>query len=399
MDPDFQSTNSHGTRAYRVAWGAIAAVALAQGVAVAVAWKDHGAVSKAKAALPGEAPASVVAAETDPFSSASPLHDPHPELLNPARQVPQSVDPVEPVLARPFLELAAPLDVPITDEVCLGHLDEGIYMRERGDMVGALGQLRLALEAAPEHPKLLYQLALTLDGMSQERKASEHWRKLRLLGSDAGNYYHLAVERLKEGGSLPPPADTVYEAPEVKQGRFVVSDMKVERLPASALGESWIISGRIDRRQAEPAIVGNIAVKLHLFDEVNGQRIDRFIGEEPPHSWPDALPDWTDGSERFEFVCNRLPLSPDELVKFGRRKYYGYALEIRYGTNSQEFKKNELQDLVAEPAFLAEMSQEMPEWSPPSDVAPVGGLMDLRGPGHPPDQPDAVLFPGDRLDR
>lgn len=399
MDPDFQSTNPQSPGTFRVVWGVLAVVALAQGVAAAMAWKDHR--IPAAALMPPVAPPAAipaVALEPDPFSSESgALPDPHPELLKPAALEPGLPDPGEPVVAR-LVVMAAPLDVPITDAACLAQLDEGIYLRDRGDMVGAVAQLRGALELVPEHPKLLYQLALTLDGLSQERKASEHWRKLRLLGQGAGNYYQLAVERLKEGGSLPPPADTVFEADEVKQGRFTVSGVKVERLPDSALGESWIICGRIDRHQAEPAEVANIALKLHLFDEVNGQRIDRFLGEPPPHAWPETPVDWADGSERFEFVCNRPLLSPDELVKRGQRKFYGYALEIRYGTQA-DFKKNELQDLAAEPALLAEMSQEMPEWTafeepPPGLEGMIPGVS-----GALPDQPDAVLFPGDKFER
>ena len=390
MAPDFFSNNHQSSRAYRAAWGGLAFVALAQGVAVAMAWKDHRPAVPVVEAPVTELASEAIQAAPDPFSSETlALVDPHPELQRPAGAEPVLPDPAEPVLAWAAVARAAPLDVPITDEASLTHLDEGIFLRDRGDMAGAAAELRAALELVPEHPKLLYQLALTLDGMGQEAKASGHWRKLRLLGPDAGNYFQLAVERLKEGGNLPPAADAVFEAEEAKQGRFTVTGMKEERLPETAEGERWRFEGAIERHQTEAADVAKIDIKLHLFDEVNGQRIDRTTALPPVIQWLDEPVDWAQGSERFSFEYRQPPLSPDELVKLGRRKYYGYAVEFRY-------EGNQLQDLVAEPAMLGDLARELPE----GQVTPPGGeVLDLLGPGGLPGQPDAVLFPGDKLDR
>jgi tetratricopeptide (TPR) repeat protein len=284
----------------------------------------------------------------------------------------------------------APLDLPITDEVCLGHLDEGIYLRDRGDMVGAVMHLRKALELAPEHPKLLYQLASALDGMSQQRKAAPLWRQLRLLGQEAGNYYQLAVERLKEGGSLPAPDEAAADAEEqVKEGRFLVSHVTVQRLSDRLDAEVLRIEGQIDRRQAAAADVSLVDMKLHLFDEVNGQRIDRTTAIAPVIEWLDTPVDWTQGSERFRFEYRQPPLSPDELLKLGQRKYYGYAIEFRYDGNK-------LQDIAAEPSILADMARELPE----TVIAqPEGENFDPGAALAPAGQPDAVLFPGDKMDR
>ena len=184
MDTSFQTPPCQDSRVFRGACGVLATVVLAQGAAVAMAWKDKPWV----AALPPAgtplsatvpAPEEKIPAVTDPFQTGAILPaDPHPELAAPPGEAPLDPDPAEPVLSRPKVVVAAPLDVPITDETCLGHLDEGIYLRDRGDMVGAVRELRQALTLAPEHPRLLYQLASALDGMSQERKAAEHWRSL-----------------------------------------------------------------------------------------------------------------------------------------------------------------------------------------------------------------------------
>lgn len=415
MDPTFPSQTSNGNRVFRGACGLLGAVALAQGVAFAMSWKGPlpvdtntgpGVVGKAmepadaeKIAGPGGEGKSgstktAPAVSDDPFApGAVDLKDPHPELAGPAGDEPAFPDPAEPVLARPPTLIAAPLDVPITDETCLGHLDEGIYLRDRGDMVGAVAELRKALALAPEHPKLLYQLAGALDGLGQEHKAAVLWRQLRLLGQDAGNYYQLAVDRLRENGSVPGKRELDAEAAEEeKEGRFEITGLKVEHLPGAVQGEIVKISGRIERKQAEAADVSKVDIKLHLFDEVNGRKIDRTTALPPVIEWLEAPVDWAEGGERFSFEYRQAPLSPDELLKLGQRKYYGYAIEFRYDGNK-------LQDLAAEPAILADMAREIPE-APPGPATPEGGeWIDAALPPAPAEQPGALLFPGDKFDR
>jgi len=313
-------------------------------------------------------------------------------MAGPAGVDPNGPEEAAPIVIRPPVEIAtaAPLDVPITDEACLAHLDEGIYLRDRGDMVGAVVELRKALEMAPEHPRLLYQLAAALDGMSQEQKAAPLWRQLRLLGKDAGNYYQLAIDRLKDGGSIPAPEETTTAAEEPeKEGRFLVTGVTVQRLPDSSDGEVLRIEGQIDRKQKAPADVSLVDMKLHLFDEINGQRIDRTTALAPVIEWLDAPVDWVEGTERFRFEYRQPPLSPDELLKLGQRKYYGYAIEFRYDGNK-------LQDMAAEPAFLADMARDLPESIP---AMPEGENFDPNISTGPPGQPDSVLFPGDKMDR
>ena len=350
-----------------------------------MAWKGRGlagpgAVPAVVSAGAGAAEVAIAAPPVlDPFAEGSAaLADPHPVLTGPAGEAPLLPDPAEPVVARP--PVAAALDVPITDERCLGYLDEGIYLRDRGDMVGAVRELRRALELAPEHPKLLYQVAAALDAMAQEVKAADLWRRLRLLGKEAGTYYYLAVERLQEGGRL----GAAEPAAEEKEERFVFKGIQVKRQPSSAEGEVLSIEGEIERRQADPAEVAKVDIKLHLFDEKNGQSIDRTTALPPVLQWLDAPVDWAEGRERFRFEYRQPPLSPDELLKLGQRKYYGYAMEFRYDGNK-------LQDVAAEPAVLEDMAREIPE----AAAAPPGGEdFDISGPR---DQPDAILFPGDRM--
>ena len=147
----------------------------------------------AESTAPAEKPAET--ADADPFTGPGVLADPHPEMLAPAGPEP-AYDPAEallrekglpppasqdgkPVIAAPVLipppvqsaPEPAPLDTPITDEYVLSRLEEGMHLRGLGDLQGALKPLREALEKQPDHPRLLYQLARTLDSMGLMRKA------------------------------------------------------------------------------------------------------------------------------------------------------------------------------------------------------------------------------------
>lgn len=291
------------------------------------------------------------------------------------------------VMARPVVK-AAILNVPIIDENCLRHLDEGIFLRDRGDMQGALTELRAALTVMPEHPQLLYQSARTLDMMIQERKAVVFWDQLRKLGPDAGNFYEMAVTRMKELNGL--PVEPVANEEE-KEGKFALGKVSVERLADTVNGETLRFHASVIRRQTEPVEVTKIWMKLHLFDIVNGQHIDRTTAVQPDVHWLDEgeqKVDWKEGTEGFSFEYRQPPLTPDDIVKMGQRKYYGYAVELRYGEENEE----KFQDRVADPKDLAEFARDLPE-----DLSPPGaGAMDAPAIG-PIGQPEGTLFPGDRF--
>lgn len=420
-----------GRRTFRAACVVLTGVALAQGLALGMVWKENR-KRPVSAASPGEAPATgeqaakAHALETAHISPSKPDHAeapaPAPAALNTEQTaVPKAVEPdpfaspVPPaddlagdpsfpsdakqkvssvagpgaaVLAQPSIKPAAPLDIPITNEECLRHLDEGIYLRGRGEMQGALAELRAALACDPDHPQLLYQLARTLDIMLQERKSVVLWEKLRKLGPGAGNSYQLAVNRLRElSGVTPAAAD---EDEEEKGGRFELGPVAVERLADTSNGEILRFHASVKRLQSDPVDVAKIWIKLHLFDMVNGQRIERTTAVPAVPQWPDNPVDWAEGVERFDFEYRQAPLTADEIVKLGQRKYYGYAVELRYGEEHQE----KFEDMVAEPRELANFAREIPEGGPspaePAITPAQGGRQSA---------PDGTLFPGDRFDR
>lgn len=380
----------------------LAAVGLAQGAALAVAWKNYPGMAPA---APRPVPVTKTALPADVQSPAVPEAPPTAagpvsvaELAVEAGEGDRSLDAEAlknagmdsentPVMARPVVKTAY-LNVPITDENCLRHLDEGIFLRDRGDMQGAMRELRAALSVMPEHPQLLYQTARTLDMMIQERKALVFWDQLRKLGPDAGNFYEMAVARMKELNGL--PVEPVANEEE-KEGRFALGKVTAERLAGTVNGEILRFQASVIRRQTEPVEVTKIWMKLHLFDIVNGQHIDRTTAVQPDVHWRDETEqkvDWNEGTEDFSFEYRQPPLTPDDIVKMGQRKYYGYAVELRYG----EEKSEKFQDMVADPKDLAEFARDLPE-----DLSPAGaGTPDAPAFG-PAGQPEGTLFPGDRF--
>lgn len=227
------------------------------------------------------APAPVI--KEDPFSPSWVPDDPYPEMQEPAGDAPATEDPalallkggpVVTVVKRP-----APLDVPITDEAVLADLDEGLYLRSRGDMAGAAGRVRAALQKLPDHPKLLYHAAVIHDMMRQPQKADRYWKALHRLGEGAGDFYVFAKDRMAEG----PQEDTAGE--EEKEGLFTVVDLKEEPVTDSRGGQRVrfvAVLKKNTNEELDPAKVSEeMLLAPHFFDTVNRRRIileDGIVG-------------------------------------------------------------------------------------------------------------------------
>lgn len=273
-----------------------------------------------------------------------------------------------------FLRDRAPLDTPISDESVLAELDAGMNLRAQGDLLGAVSHLRNALRAQPDHPKLIYQLAVTLDMMSQPQKAQPLWETLATLGKGAGRYHTLARERLVDGVKVS------GEEAEEQEGRLSVVAAKVEPIDDPGNGERVKVRLTIRRNQEEPikpeeVADGTLAFGIHFFDVVNRKRIDRStcIAPEQTLKCLSGDADWAEGTEEFEFEYYQPIMNADELKKFGMRKYYGYAFEVMY--------RGKLQDVMAEPVQMARFAREIP-------------LDRVLAPDAAGTAPDGSLFPG-----
>ncbi len=348
-------------------------------------------------AVDGEAAglAIVSPVEQDPFAAASQVADPHPEMAGPAGPAP-AFDPAQEMLAgkgvitavprpaRPIIErpdvrpkvVTAPLDTPIIDTAVITRLEEGMHLRSQGDLMGALKPLREALEKEPGHPRLIYQLARTLDSMGQMRKAQPHWEALRELGAGVGDYYQLAVTRLRDGV----PVSTDPE--EQMGGGLTIVSLDEQKVADAPGGERVKFLVKVKKITTDPVNVEtDLAWTIHFFDSVNRKGLARSVAA-PPALTPLDLPvDWAEGTESFSFEYWQPDMTPDELVAYGRCRYYGCALELSW--------KDKLQDATATTPELLDLAKEMPI----PEQAPGDDLLHGPAPALPSDAPDPALFP------
>lgn len=370
-----------GARTFRAGCAVLASVAAAQ--AAATVWPGK---TAERAAAQRVVVAEIAAAEkpvvTDPFSkSFAGADDPHPEMRTVAGD-PPPYDPAAALLkeneAQPVvtaLKPPAPLDVPITDEDVLGNLEEGLHLRSQGDTLGAQSHLRAALAKLPDHPKLLYHMAQTLDMMGLSRKADPHWKSLYALGKGAGEFFTLAQERMADGPQL------INEPEEKKEGKFTVVDLRDEKVPDIRNGERVRFTAILKKHTDEPVNAdSNISLVTHFFDTVNGRRWIRSQVPQPVLTCTSLPLDWKEGTETFTFDYWQADMTPAEIVKYGRCRYYGCTLEVIY--------KDELQDVAATtPECLQLRELPVPDPEPQDSIldstpAPVDGR-----------QPESGLFP------
>lgn len=271
-------------------------------------------------------------------------------------------------------------DVPITDEAILTYLEAGLEARQKGDMAGALSAFRSAWQAQPDHPKLIYQVAKTLDMMGLSGKAQPHWFTLLKMGHEAGDYFPLAEMHLKNKAiATPGPADI-----EEREERIQLADVKLENLSPLQGGQKKLLSFTIKKQPSEEIKSEDIGVAIHFFDLQNLRKIDRTIAAKPSPVMISTAEDWEKrGIQRLEVMYDLAEMSVDDVRKWGNRKYYGYVLELYLKDSSKSDGIDRLQDLVAEPPELANFAREMPIENP-ADQPP---------PAPPSNAADASLFP------
>ena len=370
------NSSRRGARTFRAACLVLASVAVAQ--AAATAWSSK-TIEAAGAAPQVTAPNRTPA---DPFLTAVGEADPYPEMRVPAGDPPPN-DPAlallrpQPVVSMP--KPAAPLDVPITDEEVLINLDEALHLRSQGDMQGALVRLRTALQKLPDHPRLLYQTARTLDTMGLLPKAEPYWKSLRKLGKGAGDFYTLAQDRIADGPQM------TNEEEEEKESKFTITDLRDEKVPDPIHGERVRFTAVLKKNSAEPLPLARLAedmvLAIHFFDSINGQRIARSQVPQPELQCLSEPLDWSEGPETFSFEYLQPDITPEQMLKYGRSKYFGCALEVIY--------MNKLQDSAATAPILLQMARELPLPAP----EPVDAILDSTPGSGPGGQPESGLFP------
>ena len=358
------SEKSSSGATFSVVCGILVAVALVQIALGLWGWQKH--LASREAALPSApAPAPPQIVVSPPVATPAPITQP-----TDIRELADVPDPIPPLLkisppvrtAENPRSIAKTLDVKITDESILELLEQGTVAREKGDMQTALEAFRAAWLKQPDHPKLIYQLARTMDKMGLESKAQPHWNTLLKLGRAAGDFYRLAELQIKQKGIVTSASGEVEES----EGKIVITDVRVDKVPGVYTGQKKLLSFTLKKIAPEPIPNESILAGIYFFDLVNGTRISKTVAtvQAQKVSVPE---DWTErGLERWEVLWDLAEMTPADLVQFGQCKYYGFALKIFLTDSEKPDDMGRLQDMVAEPSELKGFANDMPVPVPPT---------------------------------
>lgn len=243
-------------------------------------------------------------------------------------------------------------EIAVQNKAALFYLDKGMALRNDGDMQGALVHFNSAASLEKDHPRILYEFAITYEKMGLSHKADNFWNSIHALGRvRGGDYYALADFRLKgespEAEAFDPHQS---EAPVAPARKFVeVASAIAEPDENIAEGERVVLNVLI---KASPEIRVNpryVNVRVDFYDLVNESMVD-LTRAVPANRWVTAPVDWQNQAEELLEVTYFLPPQADqEILDFGHRAYHGYVIRVYY--------RDELQDTVAEPAALLEMAE------------------------------------------
>ena len=269
-----------------------------------------------------------------------------------------------------------------------------MMLRKEGDMQGALVHFNSAASLEKDHPRILYEFAITYDEMGLAAKAGNFWKSIYQLGPvRGGDYYSLADFRLKGqvpsapsapiapsaemDWEMPAPAPTPIPAAEGESAALPIqqplaapatekilqiSSAIAEPDPTVAEGQRVVLNVLI---KSAPEITINpeyVHVRVDFYDAVNEDMVD-LTRAVPANRWVTQPVNWQNQSEELLEVTYFLPPQADqEIVDFGHRAYHGYVVKIYY--------HDQLQDVIAEPSSLlksTDLSDSLQPSEPPVD--------------------------------
>jgi hypothetical protein len=233
----------------------------------------------------------------------------------------------------------------IANNVARELVDKALQMREQGDTQGCLSALKEAGGLAPEHPKILAELATTYYQIGQEAKSASYWESVHRMGAaKAGTYWDLADMALK--GELREDSAPVNDT-------LRVSRHFVRSLPGDGeKDQRMVLRIQLEALTKEPLDSRRMYLQVFFYDIVNDARFEQTIADTTPN-YISAPYDWKGGEEEVIEVEYHLPeLSPEQIAQLGRRQYFGYVIELYY--------HDVLQDLVAAPRKLARFGSVTP---------------------------------------
>ena len=69
-------------------------------------------------------------------------------------------------------------EIAVTNKAALFYLDQGMALRNDGDMQGALVHFNSAASLEKDHPRILYEFAVTYEEMGLSEKAANFWKSI-----------------------------------------------------------------------------------------------------------------------------------------------------------------------------------------------------------------------------
>lgn len=219
------------------------------------------------------------------------------------------------------------------------QVDRALLLREQGDCQGALEILRQADSKLPIHPKILGEIAATLQQMGLDAKAAEYWERVHQLGpAGAGAYWDLADMALK--GQILDEASSL-------ETYLRISRHTARVVPSNEGTQHVVLRIHIDSAQKKPLSGDDMYLNVLFYDAVNDTTFEPTVADTKPVYVTQPY-DWRDGSEEIIEVDYFLPkLTQEQLATLGQRRFFGYVVELYY--------KDLLQDIIASPRKLARL--------------------------------------------
>jgi len=283
-----------------------------------------------------------------------------------------------PVTAQPAVSSAAVIPNPapsLVDQL----LQEGIELRDRGDMTNALARFQEALDSEPNNTAVLEEIAKTYESMQLLDRANETWRRIKEMGPSAGAAYELADQRLKLGVS--PPAATASDvaspSADVAARRDIggnaegsvmgITEVKTTETPDPDAEKNLTLQIGIKKQPAATVDHTKVKILVEFYDTVGDKDIKLTNADvnyewlTPKHDWMETNPEVlsvrylraktagaSSESALSEAAATVRPgqkgRAKGSAADSGKRKYLGYIIRVYYD--------DELQAVQAEPSRL-----------------------------------------------
>lgn len=235
----------------------------------------------------------------------------------------------------PANHLAHRISLPEVEQL----VSNALQQREQGDTQGALEALRQADAKLPSHPKILAEIATTLQQMGLDDKAAEFWERVHQMRPEgAGAYWDLADMALK--GQILDDASAL-------DSYLRIARHTARAVPATDGTQHVVLRIHIEAAPKKSVSGKDMYLNVLFYDAVNDASFEPTVADTKPiyvtHPY-----DWKEGLEEIIEVEYFLPkLTQEQLATLGQRRFFGYVVELYY--------KDLLQDVVASPRKLARL--------------------------------------------